>query len=407
MKKKNIAGMIGAIMSVVVLSGCSNIQLNYDIDGNTVSEETKETAIEASTAEVEKEDAEATSKSSVEDEVANESEPEDVSVDVSNDISGYDSAEMMDGEALSEAELNQLQEYLNQPDNYGFTVSSYKTPDEIDMDWVFAYGAGIKNCDYSEEALNAYLEADDEFDSVEYDVIALAGDDVRSLIEAKTGIADYDVSTIDGYTYVEEYDILFSQVSDYYDKDLICYEGVKNDNLIQIVYKVGSQDNRRRITLVDTKNSENPYTYCSNRELWEENAETTTEVRNLDTDETVTCAIVKIPKGHMIEVIKDNEVAASAEARIRKVDVTQYDDIKEIAISDVNGDEIGDMIVILSDGTDTIAVVCRGWENEWDGAGYVVGENAVTEWLSANVSDLTVENVVSYIKDHQEEFMSL
>lgn len=407
MKKKNIAGMIGAIMSVVVLSGCSNIQLNYDIDGNTVSEETKETAIEASTAEDEKEDTEAISKSSVEDEAANESESENVSDDVSNDISGYDSAEMMDGEALSEAELKQFQEYLNQPDNYGFTVSLYKTPDEIDMDWVFAFGAGIKNCDYSEEALNAYLEADDEFDSVEYDVIALAGDDVRSLIEAKTGIADYDVSKIDGYTYVEEYDILFSQVSDYYDKDLICYEGVKNDNLIQIVYKVGNQDNRRRITLVDTKNSENTYTYYSNRELWEENAETTTEVHNLDTDETVTCAIVKIPKGYMIEVIKDNEVAASAEARIRKVDVTQYEDIKEIAISDVNGDEIGDMIVILSDGTDTIAVVCRGWENEWDGAGYVVGENAVTEWLSANVSDLTVENVVSYIKDHQEEFMSL
>ena len=196
-------------------------------------------------------------------------------------------------------------------------------------------------------------------------------------------------------------------MSDYYDKDVICYEGVKKDNLIQIVYKVGNQDNRRRITLVDTKNSENPYTYCSNRELWEENAETTTEVRNLDTDETVTCAIVKIPKGHMIEVIKDNEVTASAEARIRKADVTQYEDIKEIAISDVNGDGIGDMIVVLSDGTDTIAVVCRGWENEWDGAGYIVGENAVTEWLSANVSDMTAENVVSYIKNHQEEFMSL
>ena len=53
------------------------------------------------------------------------------------------------------------------------SFASYKNADQIDWGDVLAYGAGIENCDYSQEAVDAYLEASDEFDAVEYDLIAL------------------------------------------------------------------------------------------------------------------------------------------------------------------------------------------------------------------------------------------
>ncbi len=412
--------MATAMVTTIVLSGCSSVDLNLDSDNSTTTEESIEVnsddkqnaPSDKSIEETSQDQNDDTDKDITEEEDSTEDDSvEDDSKKTSDDLTGYDSEDMMDGEDLSEAELEKIQEYLNQTDNYGFTLESFRDSEDIDWGNVFAYGAGIENCDYSEEAVDAYLEASEYYDTVEYDLIALSGDDVRSFVERKTGLADFDVSSVSGFIYVEEYDILFSQVSDFYDKDVFCKEGVRSGNLIQVVFQVGMQDNMRRITLEETSDTDHPYLYLSNRELWEENAVEIIEASIYEDSEKVTCAVIKTEKGPDIEVINNNAVACVAHPRFREVDkvnIEQYSDIVEIEFCDVNSDGIGDMVVILSDGENTIAVLCEGFiDEEEDKEGYAIGAAAVSDWISENVSDVTADNVISYILDHQDELEEL
>jgi hypothetical protein len=324
-----------------------------------------------------------------------------------DDQSAYDSAELMDGDELSEDELEKFQEYFNQTDNYGFSVSSYRDAEQINWGYVFAYGAGIKNCDYSQDAVDAYLDANEYYDEVEYDLIALSGDDVREFVQKKTGLTDFDVASISGFIYVEEYDILFKQVSDFYDMNIYCQKGVRNGELIQIVYSVGSQNNNRRITLKETGDSDAPYRYVSNRELWEENADEIIEATIYDNSGTITCAVISAYNGLEVELIVDNQVTCLASLDlVNSEDIEQYSDVTEIEFCDVDGDGIGDMVAILSDGDSSIAILCMGYADEWE-EGYYEGEVAVTKWLSENVDEMTADNVIRYIFDHQDEFKSI
>lgn len=408
----------GVIVTATVLSGCDSAQLSLGSDEadteesvEDVSEEENDAASDNSIEEVSKDDEEDTADDSTED--SSEDESEDDSNETSSnkstgELSDYDSAEMMDGDSLSQDELDEFELFLDQEDNYGFTQASFKDAEHIDWGYVLAYGADIDNCDYSQEAVDAYLEASD-YESVEYDLIALSGDDVRAFVESKTGITDFDASSVSGFIYVEEYDILFSQVSDAYDKDVFCQEGVRNGDLIQVVIHTGYQTNNRRITLQETGDSDNPYRFVSNRELWEENAVKIIDAPIYQNSGTVTCAVISTNQGLKAEIIVDNAVTCTASLGFRQsedVDIEQYSDVLEIEFWDVDSDGIGDMVAILSDGDSSIAILCMGYSNEWS-EGYAVGEAKVTEWLGENIDDMTADNVISYILEHQDEFEAL
>lgn len=419
MKKNLLKHITGAMVIVTFLSGCNSSQLILDSDDEVGTEGSVENtsedeygrALDNSIEEVSKDDEDVITDESTTE--SSEDESEDDSNETSSnksteELSDYDSAEMMDGDSLSQDELDEFELFLDQKDNYGFTQASFKDAEHIDWGYVLAYGAGIANCEYSQDAVDAYLEAGD-YDSVEYDLIALSGDDVRAFVESKTGITDFDVSSVSGFIYVEEYDILFSQVSDAYDKDVFCQEGVRNGDLIQVVIHTGCQTNNRRITLQETGDSDNPYRFVSNRELWEENAVKIIDAPIYQNSGTVTCAVISTSNGLSVEIIDDNEVTCVAYLGFRKsedVDIKQYGDVKEIEFWDVDSDGLGDMVAILSDGDSSIALLCMGYVNEWD-EGYAVSEVKVTDWLGENIDDMTADNVIGYILDHQDEFKDL
>ena len=406
-----------AMIAITVLSGCDSAQLSLNSGDEANIEDSVEDASEdendaASDKKALKEDEEATTDASIEESSDDESEDDskDTESDKSaEDLSDYDSAELMDGDKLSIEEVESIENYLNQMDNYGFTLSSYKDAEEINWGYVFAYGAGIENCEYSQEAVDAYLEASDEYDSVEYDLMALSGDDVRAFVERKTGITDFDLSSVAGFVYVEEYDIMFTQYSDACIPDVSCEEGVKSGNLIQIVLHSGFDFNNRRLTLEETGDPDNLYQFVSSRELWEENAVKIIDAPIYQNTGTVTCAVISTNQGLKAEIIVDNAVTCTASLGFKQsedVDIEQYSDVLEIEFWDVDSDGIGDMVAILSDGDSSIAILCMGYSNEWS-EGYAVGEAKVTEWLGENVDDMTADNVISYILEHQDEFEAL
>ena len=416
--KNNVCKFVAiAMLATTFLSGCNSAQLNLNSDDDTPTEESTEEISEDNEDASSDDLAEDTSKDDESDKTdvstqdSSEDNDEDDSKKTSStksieELSDYDSAETMEGDELSSSELEKLEEYLNQIDNYGFTLASYKNADQIDWGDVLAYGAGIENCDYSQEAVDAYLEASDEFDAVEYDLIALSGEDVRAFVEDKTGITDFDASLVSDFVYVEEYDIFFSQVSDCYMKDVRCEAGVRNGDVLQIIFHVGFQTNNRRLTIEATGDSDNPYRFFSNRELWEENAIKVIDAAIYQNTGTITCAVVDSDKGPDIEIIVDNVVTCVAHPRFRDsedINIEQYSDVVEVEFWDVDDDGVADMIVILSDGDDSVAVLCKGYVNQWS-EGYTEPKAEVTKWLSENVSDMTADNAISYILDHKDEF---
>lgn len=369
-----------AVITTTILSGCDSAQINLNKDTEEKIEE----------------DAEITSEAKSDEEF--------------EDISFYDSEELMEGEELSEEELSQIQNFLNQSDSNGFVMSSYRTPDKIDWMQVFYTGSGLKNCDYPQEALDEYLSIIKK-DSVEYDLLALSGEDVRALVEAKTGITDFELSKT-GYTYIEEYDVLFDQVSDTNYVKAICEKGVRNGELIQVsVYgetdRIGRVGSYRRITLIETGDSKNPYHFYSNRELWEKYVDDTMEASDHETDEKIICAYISGEFGPEIVVIDDNAVSRIVYLRLKDHDMTNFDDYKEIVFYDVNGDEYKDMIIIASDDKETIAVVCSSYEDRSGNICLNGGDDSVTNWLGENVDNMTADNVISYILDHKDEYEDL
>lgn len=256
------------------------------------------------------------------------------------------------------------------------------------------------------------LNSDDDTTEVSSEDISKDDDDVSSEDISKddnvdkTGITDFDTSLVSGFVYVEEYDIFFSQVSDCYMKNVRCEAGVRNGDVLQIIFHVGFQTNNRRLTIEATGDSDDPYRFFSNRELWEENAVKVIDGTIYQNTGTITCAVVDSDKGPDIEIIVDNVVTCVAHPRFRDsedINIEQYSDVVEVEFWDVDDDGVADMIVILSDGSDSVAVLCKGYVNQWS-EGYTKPKAEVTKWLSENVSDMTADNAISYILDHKDEF---
>ncbi|MCR5772941.1 MAG: hypothetical protein K6G87_17090, partial [Butyrivibrio sp.] len=164
--------ILTAVVTTTFLSGCNSAQLRLNSDDDTTTEESSEDTSEdkddvspdnsaEDTSKDDESDKTDASTQDTSDDNAEDDSPKTSSAQSIEELSDYDSAETMEGDELSGAELEKLEEYLNQVDNYGFTLASYKNADQIDWGDVLAYGAGIENCDYSQEAVDAYLEASD------------------------------------------------------------------------------------------------------------------------------------------------------------------------------------------------------------------------------------------------------
>ena len=67
---------------------------------------------------------------------------------------------------LSEEECKELQNYINDIGNYGFLLSVYEKPQDLNAEQVFFTGAGLELMTPSEEEREAYMEETGEEDTV-------------------------------------------------------------------------------------------------------------------------------------------------------------------------------------------------------------------------------------------------
>ena len=189
---------------------------------------------------------------------------------------------------------------------------------------------------------------------------------------------------------------------------IICTKGVKKGNFVQVVISYDT-DKRydRRISLIETNNSDAPYEFYSCRQLWENAMDKIIEAPVYGTKETVTCGVINKYDDYTTEIVIIEDNAVSGKAFLSPfvgAENEASDDIKEIAFCDIDNDGDENMIVVGVYDDETIAILCDkslanegGYENN-----YVAWREGYSMWISENVSDITAENVIKFALNHQE-----
>ena len=86
--------------------------------------------------------------------------------------------------------LQTLQEYLNEDSSYGFLLSSYDIPEDIDLNQVFYSGAGIEQEKLTDQEKDLLLDRIPQ-EEIRTPVVKVADDQIEDLLSLKTGLS-YD-----------------------------------------------------------------------------------------------------------------------------------------------------------------------------------------------------------------------
>lgn len=134
------------------------------------------------------------------------------------------------GRSLTADELSEYTDWVQEASNYGFLLSEWQSPEQINLFEVFYNGAGISH-EGTEEEKQAFLERY-EREQIETDFFAMSREDVSVLLLEKVGLS-YDEILAKGNNSMEEFyfpetDSFCLEVGDTNRMQLICTDGVEN-----------------------------------------------------------------------------------------------------------------------------------------------------------------------------------
>lgn len=188
---------------------------------------------------------------------------------------------------LSEEELEAFTEYINTGDNrgnYGFLLSSYSAPSDINLAEVFYSGAGLEEGRESEEERADYLEATGD-EEIYTDLIHLTTTQLDTFLLKKTGLSYSQMKNPLPWVYLPEWDTYYWQCGDTNYTTFTCIEGaVSGDGLYTLrfvpdyyVYGIGDCETK-------LKKNGTGYQFLSNR--WIDNVEENHRILKDQTFET-------------------------------------------------------------------------------------------------------------------------
>ena len=153
------------------------------------------------------------------------------SVTTKQDTSNYEEEEYeLNGDRLSQEELNEFVEYFNKIENNGFVTTLYKEPSEIDLNQVIYTGAGLSQ-ELTAEQLEEFKKKTN-IQTEEMKIIAVPGDQIENLYYEKTGEKLNNINErLKDWTYLENGNLYCHTRSDSkFIKITNCPSGAKNGN---------------------------------------------------------------------------------------------------------------------------------------------------------------------------------
>ena len=108
---------------------------------------------------------------------------------------------------LSADECAELEKFINETGNYGFLLSIYEKPQDLNAEQVFFAGAGLELSVPSEEEREAYLEETGEEKAV--NLFRLGATQVNDYLQYRAGVSIDELSRTPDWVYLEDYDAYY------------------------------------------------------------------------------------------------------------------------------------------------------------------------------------------------------
>ena len=176
---------------------------------------------------------------------------------------------------LSDEECLELQNYINETGNYGFLLSVYEKPQDLDAEQAFFIGAGLELRIPTEEEREAYMEATGGEETV--NLFGMSAQQVTDYLQYKAGVSLDELTHQPGWTYLEDYDTYYQCHGD--EETNVCEYEVTDAAVQGDFYRVHYRTRRYARNLdgwhipvyeaILKRNGDN-YRFCANR-LWLEN----------------------------------------------------------------------------------------------------------------------------------------
>lgn len=321
---------------------------------------------------------------------------------------------------LTEEELAQMQEFINEEGSYGFLLSTYERPQDLDAGQVFYTGAGLPLDPVTEEERDAYLEETGGDEAV--NLFRLTAQQVDDYLQYSAGISVEELTQSPDWVYLEDYDAYYICHGDE-DTNRCTFE--VTDAAVQGDYYRVHYRNKREAGDLDgwyipvyeaiLKKNGDTYRFCANR-LWMEKDLLLQSYRTmaLDSGDVVSFCSYKPDTDYSenadvtFALIKDGHFICNLpgmDARNIRTHMV-FDEVRAIETADYDGD-----------GKSEIAVICEydhdreseGREDKLEARIYRFAEDGqpvLDEKLSGkinkNVKTLTLSGIAYYIKNGED-----
>lgn len=171
---------------------------------------------------------------------------------------------------LTKEEMKVFEEFFASSGSYGFLLSVYDTPEDVNLNEVFYNGAGMGQGNASKEERAAY-EKESEW-PIEFDFQKLTYAQVDGLIQEKTGLSYEQMNHKLVWLYLPEYDAFYTQYSDTNYRKFTWLEGsCTKEGIYTLRYTPYDSDDGYRMVEYEVvlEKAGEEYQFRSNRLVWE------------------------------------------------------------------------------------------------------------------------------------------
>ena len=317
---------------------------------------------------------------------------------------------------LSDEECRELQNYINDTGSYGFLLSVYEKPQDLDAEQVFFTGAGLELITPTAEEREAYREITGGAETV--NLFGISAQQVTDYLQYKAGVSLDELTHKPDWIYLEDYDTYYQCHGD--EETNICEYEVTDAAVQGDYYRVHYRVRRYAPDLdgghipvyeaILKRNGDN-YRFCANR-LWLENGLLLGPYCEVETEKfgkVKFCAYK--PDNNASEnadvdffFIRDSEILCrlgGMDSRNIRTDRI-FRDVDEVDLGDYDGDGRSEIVTICEY---EITKEGNGRQDRREARIYRFDEDGnprldkeLTARINSSVSELSLSGIAHYVK---------
>ena len=143
---------------------------------------------------------------------------------------------------MDSGKLAELEAYLNEESSYGFLLSSYEQPQEIDLNQVFYAGAGFEQKGITEKERKLLLERM-PVKEITVPVNKVREEDVEALLKQKTGLSheefQHPLGDLEEWAHIGRYNSWYTLNAETNRRQILCTDAWEQGDQVIVHYQLG------------------------------------------------------------------------------------------------------------------------------------------------------------------------